>query len=50
MKKESNQKSVNISISLDVKLLEQLKKFAELEGLPVSRFIARVLKKYFDMK
>lgn len=52
MKKEKQSKQTvkNISISLDVELLEQLKKFAEMESLPVSRFIARVLKRYFSMK
>ena len=50
MKKENKKTVKNISISLDEELLKQLKKFAEIEGLPVSRFIAVVLKKYFSMK
>lgn len=50
MKKETKKTVKNISISLDIDLLEQLKKFAKIEGLPVSRFIAIVLKKYFSMK
>lgn len=50
MEKKSKQKVKVISISLDEELLEKLKKYAELEYLPVSRYIAKVLKRYFDMK
>ena len=42
------EKAVRITITIDAKTAELIEQHAKVEMLPISRFIARVLKKYFD--
>ena len=50
IKKEDKDKAVRITITLDTATAKMVEKFANIEALPVSRFIARILKRYFEMK
>ena len=43
-------KAVQLTITVDKETFENVVKYSELENLPVSRFIARILKRYFEMK
>lgn len=45
-----DEKAVRITITIDTKTAEQVEKYAKIEMLPISRLIARILRKYFDMK
>lgn len=45
-----DKKAVQITITVDKETFENVQKYAELENLPVSRFISRILKRYFEMK
>lgn len=45
-----NEKAVRITITIDAKTAELVEQYAKIEMLPISRLIARILKRYFDMK
>ena len=45
-----DEKAVRITITIDAKTAEQVEQYAKMEMLPISRLIARILKRYFDMK
>lgn len=44
------EKAVQVTITLDKETAEMVEKYSKIEMLPRSRFIARILKKYFEMK
>ena len=43
-------KSVQITITIDQETNKKLEEYMKLEDLPRSRMIARILKRYFEMK
>lgn len=45
-----NEKAVRITITIDKATAEQVEQYAKMEMLPISRLIARILKRYFEMK
>ena len=45
-----NEKAVRITITLDKATAELVEKYAKIEMLPISRLIARILKRHFEMK
>lgn len=45
-----DEKAVRITITIDKATAEQAEKYAKIEMLPISRLIARILKRYFEMK
>lgn len=45
-----DEKAVRITITIDAKTYEQVEQYAKMEILPISRLVARILKRYFDMK
>jgi hypothetical protein len=45
-----NKKTAQLSITIDRKVYELIKQYAEIELIPVSRYISRVLQRYFEMK
>lgn len=46
----NEEKTVRITISVDKEVAELLEKYSKIEMLPVSRYISRILKRYFEMK
>ena len=48
--KPSEEKSVQITITIDAETNKKLEDFMKLEMLPRSTLIARILRKYFEMK
>lgn len=47
---KEDEKAVRITITIDKEIAEQIQKYAKIEALPISRLIARILKRYFEMK
>lgn len=47
---KDDEKAVRVTITLDKKTFEMVEKYAKIETLPISRLVARILKRYFEMK
>ncbi len=45
-----DEKAVRITITIDAETAKLVDKYAKIEMLPISRLIARILKRYFEMK
>lgn len=45
-----DEKAVRITITIDAKTAELVEQHAKVEMLPISRLIARILKRHFEMK
>lgn len=50
MPKTQTQNSVQVTISLDKEIFEKLEKVCKEEYLPRSRFLNRLLKRYFEQR
>lgn len=50
MPKTQTQNSIQVTISLDKETFEKLEKICKIEDLPRSRFLNRLLKRYFEQK
>lgn len=50
MPKTQTEKTIQISINLQKEIFEKLEKVCKEEDLPRSRFLNRLLKRYFEQK
>lgn len=48
--KPKDEKAVVVTITIDKETYEKMKEYCKVEYLPVSRFIARTIKRFFEMK
>lgn len=49
-KKDESDKFARVTITLDKDIYQKLVEYSKIECLPVSRVIARILKRFFEMR